>query len=374
MSDVARTLADRLEARRGDWLEAVGVETSFSAVDVEEIFDSCLLLLRSFRPGPLPRRIVPNVDPSRSVELAFVPWGTILAILPRNAFLYLALTVCVNALAAGNRVILRSPRGAERSAALLESALADVCGDSVSLVSEPAADLLRRFGESPEPGLVHYFGGSGRIDQLLADCFRAGKGCLAEGEGNTWVYVGAGFDPARAAEILVEGSTRYQGETCTSINGTIIHPDLYAEVVGAIPSAASAFELSDEHRARIAESGGRARSFERGVLVERPDLSCALVREGVFGPVFWVSPGTEEDFQRLWTRNQFPLCAGVLANGSPTDWALRLPNLSRLVIDGDPSIEDPLEPWGGYPKSGSSPVASWMEKYSRVVQIDRARN
>lgn len=375
MSDVARGLADRLESRRADWLEAIGVESGFSAVDVDEIFDSCLLLLRSFRPAPLDSRTVPNLDPSRRVELAFVPWGTILAILPRNAYLYLALTVCVNALAAGNRVMLRTPRGAERSGELLGEALCQCeVGDSVSLVSEPAADLIRRFGESPEAGLVHYFGGSGRIDQLLADCFRAGKGCLAEGEGNTLVYVGAGFDPARAAQILVEGSTRYQGETCTSINGAIIHPDLYAGVVGAIPSASAGVELSDELRAKIAESGGRARSFGPGVLVERPDLSSALVREGVFGPVFWVSAGTEEDFQRLWTSNQFPLCAGVLANGAPTDWALRLPNLSRLVVDGDPSIEDPLEPWGGYPRSGSSHVAPWMEKYSRVVQIDRARD
>lgn len=370
----SRSLAECLESKRQDWIGAIGAESGYSLEDVEEIFDSCLLLLRSFRRAPLESRSVPNLDSSRQIELVWVPWGTIVAILPGNAFLYLGLTVCVNALAAGNQVILRIPRGAETSGKLLDSALAESgVGDLVSLVAEPAADLLRRFGASPEPGLVHYFGGSGRIDQLLADCFKAGKGCLAEGEGNTWVYVGPKFDPVRAATILVEGSTRYRGETCTSINGAIIHPERYQEVIDAIPVESSRVDLSMEIRERVAEAGGRTRDFGSGVIVESPNPVSDLVRQGVFGPVLWVSPGTEADFQQLWPINEFPLCAAVLANGEPCDWAWRLANLSRLVVDGDPSIEDPLEPWGGYPRSGSSLVAPWVEKYSRVVQIDRAR-
>ena len=50
-------------------------------------------------------------------------------------------------------------------------------------------------------------------------------------------------------------------------------------------------------------------------------------------------------------------------------WA-DLPNLARLVVNGDPSQEHIFEPWGGYPASGANPVDHWPSKYQRLVQID----
>ena len=106
-------------------------------------------------------------------------------------------------------------------------------------------------------------------------------------------------------------------------------------------------------------------------LVERPDPTSDLVREGLFGPALWIAPGERDEFAEWWLNNRFPLCAGVF---SPTPeaswWQHRLPNLARLCINGDPSLEYPFEPWGGYPASGVNPVGTWREKYLRVLQID----
>ena len=62
-------------------------------------------------------------EEGRQIRLVPSPWGTVVVILPQNAFLILAVTTLLNALAAGNRVILRAPLQSARSAALLSVVL-----------------------------------------------------------------------------------------------------------------------------------------------------------------------------------------------------------------------------------------------------------
>lgn len=106
-------------------------------------------------------------------------------------------------------------------------------------------------------------------------------------------------------------------------------------------------------------------------LVSEPHEDGALVCNGVFGPVMWIAPGTFEDFQALWPRNRYPLCAGILSSSNAREQRmLALPNLARLVINGDPSEEYMYEPWGGYPATGNNTVSQWHRKYLRPVQVD----
>jgi acyl-CoA reductase-like NAD-dependent aldehyde dehydrogenase len=105
-------------------------------------------------------------------------------------------------------------------------------------------------------------------------------------------------------------------------------------------------------------------------LVEKPNLESALVREGLFGPALWIAPGTREDFVKLWPTNQYPLCAGTFSDSDQMWWLSHLPNVARIVFNGDTSIEHIFEPWGGYPASGANTVSIWHEKYTRVVSVD----
>jgi acyl-CoA reductase-like NAD-dependent aldehyde dehydrogenase len=199
--------------------------------------------------------------------------------------------------------------------------------------------------------------------------------------------VGQDADPEGAARILTDGALRYNGQTCTSINGAIVHPARYGAVRERLRgrwAGICAGPLFDEAQARacaqrIAQSGGslvcggrRAGNHLEATLVESPCPDSALVREGVFGPCLWIAPGDADEFAARWERsNRYPLCAAVLsASADPAAWAARLPNLARLTLNGDMSIEHIFEPWGGYGGSGTNPVASWEEKYQRVVQLD----
>jgi acyl-CoA reductase-like NAD-dependent aldehyde dehydrogenase len=233
--------------------------------------------------------------------------------------------------------------------------------------------------------LIHYFGGSSRVGELLRTTFESGKALIADGEGNAWVYVDESANVEAAAELLTAGSTRYGGRTCTSINGAIIHPAVYEAVADRLVTrfqqlSPVLFEDPAEAlaaMARATESGGKVltgghphASEAPPTLVANPDEASMLVRQGVFGPVLWICAGDAVEFRRRWPRNRFPLCAAVIAREVDVDSWASLGNLARLVVNGDPSLEDPIEPWGGYPSTGNNPVSGWYEKYRRSVQVD----
>jgi acyl-CoA reductase-like NAD-dependent aldehyde dehydrogenase len=129
---------------------------------------------------------------------------------------------------------------------------------------------------------------------------------------------------------------------------------------------------------RIARSGGeiktggtRQGAYVVPTVILNPDPASELVEEGIFGPALWLAEGDEGDFASRWPRNTYPLCAAVLQEPAATfAWTNRLPGLARLVLNGDPSVEDPFEYWGGYPPAGQNPVSGWPTKYCRTIQLD----
>lgn len=379
-----------LSSRKQELLQAVASETGFIARDVAETVDAALDMIPSWaayeaRVAPLPV----SAGSTRKLELIDAPWGTIVAILPQNAFLVLGMTCMLSALATGNRIVLRTPSNSLGSANILAEAVVNAgpLASRVSIVAAGAQDVLEAFYQSSCPGLVHYFGGSGRIPELLSSSFKAGKSCLADGEGNTWVYISPNSDLSVVATLLAEGVARYNGQTCTSINGAIAHPEIYERLSARLCQAMEQVEvgpLADASRAAaciqtveaaggdIVAGGVQDGALLAPTLVLKPDPNSSLVREGIFGPVMWLAPGTETDFADLWPTNRFPLCAAILDDDADAiEWSARLGNLARLVLNGDPSIEDALEPWGGYPGTGNGKVETWIAKYVRRVQVDR---
>ena len=386
-----------LERYRPLLLEALRLETGFTPVDCGEVLDGLRSLLERFSPG--------GSEPSgyqtdsRRISIRAVPSGTVVAILPQNAFLSLGLTVLLSGLAAGNRVILRSPAGSARSAGVLAELLnqAGLDSDSWSIALADAGKFIDRFLESRTPMLLHYFGSSGRASGLLSACFEASKPCLVDGEGNTYVYVHHDQDPERAAVQIWKGAIRYNGQSCTSINGVVAHPMIEPTLRLHLKTAAQSTSFGTDDSAQvgpvfkasqaeaaessaqasqgiIARTGQRSGNLVPPCLVMDPDADSDLVRHGAFAPLVWIRAGDYSEFERLWARNRYPLCAGVLANDSTIlGAAVDLRGASRVVLNGDPSLEDAMEPWGAYPPCGSNPVSNWIPKYLRTVQVDEPR-
>ncbi len=398
-SDLPRGLdlvsgTDRLaaELRRLDraLVDAARRETGFSLQDSEELIEGSIAYVEAYASHPSTALVsrTEEIRSDRRMRLVDVPVGTVAAILPHNAFLPLALSVGLNALHAGNRAILRAPQGSALSASLLTDALERTpeLAPWLSVAVCSARPFVDWFLKAPLPGLLHFFGSSRHAADLVARGFTAGKDVLIDGEGNAWAYVDAGADPEAAARILAEGAFRYRGQTCTSLNGAFVHPSLFAEVSQRVVAHAREAEsgpLFDEAQAEwclsrvlgaggeIVAGGARTGSVLEPTVLLNPDPRSELVREGLFGPALWLASGDESAFAAHWPSNRFPLCAAVLQEpADPEGWAARLPNVARLVLNGDPSVEDPFEFWGGYPPSGQNPVSPWPAKYRRTIQVD----
>lgn len=406
LESMCARLSDRLEELYSDLVAATQLETGFIMSDSEEVVRAAIDYVSGFphylaglseqADGDL---VYNDGQCDRRITLTRVPWGTVVVILPQSAFLFLAATCLLNGLCTGNRVILRAPAQSAGSAALLNAALesALVPGEHARLVLASARDFIDAVCASPAPALVHYLGSSTHAPDIIAKCFQAGKHVLIDGEGNTWVYVDRDVDQDYACEVLTSGALRYNGQTCTSVNGAVIHPDLYdcvrellAGRWGAIAygdpltrnvavgplldeaQASAVLERAASSGAEVLAGGVAAGSLLAPTLAADPDPDSDLVRSGFFGPALWIRPGDFEEFTRLWPSNRFPLCAGALtAPLTAQQIAARLPNAARVCVNGDPSIEHVYEPWGGYPATGTNPVSHWRDKYTRVVQVDQ---
>jgi benzaldehyde dehydrogenase (NAD) len=407
--DQLRSFCDRLhvalQSLTLDLEGAMLLETGFIRRDCAELMAGSLQYVHGFmalfeslgdvHDTPI---VYETASGTRQIRRVSAPWGTVAAVLPQNAFLISALACLLNALLVGNRVILRAPLQSARSAALLALAIdaARPPAGTVSVVMARAREFVAAICHDPSPGLVHYMGSSEHAPSLLGQTFAAGKGVIVDGSGNGWVYVAPDANPDNAAAILADGAVRYNGQTCTSINGAMIDNSIYPAVrkrllviwgrlkcgnpltddvdVGPLfdrRQTNSCVEIVHNAGGAILCGGHCDGSLLAPTLVERPSPDSDMVRKGFFGNALWIMPGTADGFASLWRHNQYPLCAGILSpSATPLEWVGRLPNLARLTINGDPSIEHIYEPWGGYPSSGANPVSLWHEKYRRLVQVD----
>jgi acyl-CoA reductase-like NAD-dependent aldehyde dehydrogenase len=384
------------QSRRQELLADLRGTTGFNAQDCEETLEGCISLLERFQVEE-ERPLQAFEHGGRRISLKSVPWGTVAAVLPQNAFLIMGLIALLNGLAAGNRVILRAPTGSARMGAVLGQLLLQAGFDprSFSLVMCDAAQFVAAWERSVHPVLLHYMGSSGRGGELLAKSFEAGQPCLIDGEGNTYLYVDEDQDPVVAAELAWKGAIRYNGQTCTSVNGVVVHPVIDArfrtklrelvtattfglaqdDEVGPLFSARqaqAAEELIQASKGRTGRRGLPRENLFPPTIVEDPATDSDLVRKGLFAPAVWIRTGDFQEFCELWKANRYPLCAGISSYESRVaELSLRLPGLSRIVWNGDPSLEDAMEPWGGYPPCGSNPVSTWFEKYRRTMQVDQ---
>ncbi len=218
--------------------EAMLWETAFIPLDCHEMVSASLDFVRDFavtaaiNDTPSETILFDTGSSQRKIVLNPIPWGTVAVILPQNAFLVVALTCLLNALYTGNRVILRAPLQSARSAALLGMAIAQAQPPPgvASVVLSRAKEFVEALCASDAPCLIHYMGSSAHAASILSQAFQGGKGAIVDGQGNGWVYVAEDADVEYAVEVLTRGALRYNGQTCTSINGAMIAPSIYTAI------------------------------------------------------------------------------------------------------------------------------------------------
>ena len=402
-------LADQLRLHRDLFIETTYLETGFVARDSMEIVDGAIEFLRDFEiyaTEMLRNERISSLIPhsysgqfQRTMRIVHRPAHCVAAVVPQNAALTLSVIVIAAALHAGSRVILRPPLQSASAGALLAKAVSqsEPPPSSVAIVHSSAKDFLEACCMSDEVDLIHYIGSNRYASAILTQAFAAGKTCLIDGEGNGMLYVDDTFPLDEAVRIISTASTRFNGETCTSVNGVLVKDSIFRDLkealvdafqdlrvghplergtqIGPLFSEQQAIQFAQAIRGAAAGKvlcGGHvAGAYFAPAVVEGVNLNDSMVREGFFGPAVWIAPVTEN---RVWDwikANRFPLSDSLLStNGELIQAFARHSRAPRVCINADSSVESMFEPWGGYPPGGLNEVSIWTEKYRRAFIVD----
>jgi aldehyde dehydrogenase (NAD+)/lactaldehyde dehydrogenase len=247
--------------------------------------------------------------------------------------------------------------------------------------------------------MIHYIGSNRYALEVFNQAFAARKICILDGQGNGMLYVDGDYSVDDAVQLITAGATRYNGETCTSVNGVLVHPGRYEEIREGVVAAFRSLRVGHpaEHGTRVGPLLSRRQADELAALLSRGtnrrvlcggetdgayftpaviegvDQEDALVCEGFFGPAIWIHP-VEESGVRPWLHaNRFPLSDTILSRHSAMIQSIASRSrAARICVNQDPSIESMFEPWGGYPASGLNIVSDWVDKYRQPYQLDGA--
>jgi acyl-CoA reductase-like NAD-dependent aldehyde dehydrogenase len=306
----------------------------------------------------------------------------------------LSITILASALYAGSRVLLRPSLQCASSGVLLAELIRkSQPPTSVVVVNSLAQDFLEACCQSEHIDLIHYIGSNRYAMSVLNDALAATKHCLLDGQGNGVLYVDASFPLDDAVRLITTGATRFNGLTCTSVNGVLVEAGMHAQLRDALVASFGALEVGEPHDARTQigplfsaeHAAGLARDLRAGpssrlrcggmasgayfrpAVVEGVSPTDPLVREGVFGPALWIQPVREDEVFAWLRSNLFPLSDTVLSTRSDVIETFTLNSkAARICVNEDPSVESMFEPWGGY----LNPVSNWIDKYRQSYQID----
>jgi len=401
-----KRLQAQLENYRDKIFEHTYLETGFIAEDSGEIVDGAIEYLSDFEAhtneAQNNERIIPHSyssETGRDMRMLNRPFHCIAAMVPQNASLTLGIVMIASALYAGSRIILRPSLQSGTTGALLAEAVfrSEPPESCISIVNCLAKDFLEACNESDNVDLIHYIGSNQYAMSVFTSAFSAGKTCLIDGQGNGMLYVDDSFPVDEAVRIITSGVTRYNGGTCTSINGVLIKDTIYQPIkealvenfkklhvghpleqctqVGPLFSAQQAITLkqsiNDADQAKLLCGGKVNDAYFSPAVIENVNLESAVVREGVFGPAVWIKDVAENEVWQWLKANRFPLSDTILStNRKLIETFTAHSKAARICINNDPSIESMFEPWGGYPPSGLNPVSTWIDKYYQTFQLD----
>jgi len=248
-----------------------------------------------------------------SARVVHQPLGVVGVLAPWNYPLFLTLGPLIDALAAGNRVMLKPSELTPRTALLLKAILGEVFPQDRVAVVTGGPEVAAQFSALGFDHLL--FTGSGRIGrQVMASAAQSLTPVTLELGGKSPVLVCRDYPLKRAARIVAIGKLFNAGQTCVAPDYALVPADLvdaFADAVIAAsvelyPTIAGNADytsiIADRHYQRLnamiaAARDGGARVLQRdeaGAAAERKipptvltgvPADAALMHEEIFGPI-----------------------------------------------------------------------------------------
>ena len=346
---------------------------------------------------------------SRLVYTRREPYGVVARIIPYNHPIQFAAAKIAAPLAAGNVVILKPAEQTSLSAIRLSELVADVFPAGVLQVATG-------YGATVGSGLVRHpairriaFTGSVPTGQAIMGEAAAGiKKLSLELGGKNAMIVFPDVDVEQAAQAAIDGMNfrRSQGQSCGSNSRVFVHERIYQQFVDAARSILESIIVGDPcdeatemgplafrrqyekvvgyvesgkaAGARLVTGGKRPKHLSRGFFLEptlfdNVDMSMAIARDEIFGPVLCLMKWSDLD-EVIDAANAVPF--GLTANVWTDSLSLAHRVAGRLTagyvwINGNG--QRPLgAPFGGFGLSGLGKENSLEEllSYTRTKTVD----
>lgn len=318
-------LADAVRRNQGHLAAAISADFGNRAVAETQLGELMPLLggidhvrrhLRSWM-RPSRRRANLAFQPA-SARVEYQPLGVVGILSPWNYPLFLTLGPLVDALAAGNRVMIKPSELAPRTADLIRDLLADLYPTDQVAVVTGGPDMAQTFSRLPFDHLI--FTGSTRVGRSVMQAAAPNLTPVTlELGGKSPVLVLADCDLDKAARTIAMGKFFNAGQTCVAPDYALVPRDRLDAFADALMTRVEAMYptirdnpdytsiIADRHHARldamVAEAvtggaqirqhrqGGDAatRRFAPTLLINPPQDSMAM-REEIFGPILPVLP------------------------------------------------------------------------------------
>ncbi|MCO6418138.1 aldehyde dehydrogenase family protein [Siccirubricoccus sp. KC 17139] len=283
--------------------------------DVKLVVDAAWRARRQLRRWARPRRVpVPfPFLPARARE-EYVPKGIVGIMAPWNYPLQLALLPAIDALAAGNRILVKPSEAAPATAALLAEILAEALGPEVARCVQGGPEVAAAFAAQPFDHLV-FTGGTETGRRVMQAAARNLVPVTLELGGKCPCLVLPGADLAAAARAILAGKALNAGQTCIAPDTVLLIGHAVAEFAAACRATGIARPetalANDRQAARLealcdgarltplgADGPGRQRAL---ALAEAPP-DHPLLAEEIFGPVLAVQEVADLGAALDWVR------------------------------------------------------------------------
>jgi acyl-CoA reductase-like NAD-dependent aldehyde dehydrogenase len=366
--------AEALVAAVGDQHGRIAADTL--ATEVIPLADACRFLEREaarlLRPRRLGRRGRPLWLAGAEAEIHREPLGVVLILAPGNYPLFLPGVQLLQALVAGNAVLVKPAPGCTAPLAALNALLEDsgLPSELVQLLDEDVAGARAAIAQGVDRVVLTGSAETGRA--VLADLAPRLTPATLELSGNDAVFVLPGADLDLVADALAFGLRLNAGATCIAPRRVFVpqaqavdlERRLQAHLAGLpqVPVAASTTErlepLLDEARrggSRIIRTSPTAGlSAMSPILAASATPELALLQADIFAPVLAIVPVHDcEQALRFDDICPYALGASVFGPEEPARrFAKRVRAGAVTINDLIAPTADPRLPFGGRARSG----------------------
>lgn len=328
---------------------------------------------RLLQPRRLGRRGRPAWLWGAKAEIHREPFGVVLVLAPSNYPLFIPGTQLLQALAAGNAVVLKPGAGGRPAALMLQRLLLAAGLDPRLFAVLPEDAAAGRLTVGLRPDFILLTGAAATGRAVLRQAAEAVIPAAAELSGCDAVFVRADADLDRVTAALCFGLRLNDGATCIAPRRVFVHATVFAELEGRLARARAAeppIPISPAQAekltplllaatARGAQMLGNHRpedgKLSGPVIVSRAQPTMRLLHEDVFAPVLALVE-VADDRAALAAAAQCPYALGASVFSRDEAAARRLAaQVNAGVVTVNDLIAptaDPRAPFGGRGDSG----------------------